>query len=168
MLWGMLLMALAFWMYAIAVALARLRSIILERERQNEWGAACSGIAWENSSPMGGYAVYVWGSVGACAARCCVRAPGCLRRGHRRVAALAAPAARRRPAASGRPSRWRAPDEAAHPPARLIILGGVRLVGVASALVSTHSTATSRFSSRRPRSTPARRRRSAPSASAGW
>jgi len=37
MLWGMLLMALAFWMYSIAVALARLRSIILERERHNEW-----------------------------------------------------------------------------------------------------------------------------------
>ena len=37
MLWGMLLMALAFWMYSIAVALARLRCIILERERQNEW-----------------------------------------------------------------------------------------------------------------------------------
>jgi len=37
MLWGMLLMALAFWMYSIAVALARMRSIILERERHNEW-----------------------------------------------------------------------------------------------------------------------------------
>jgi len=37
MLWGMLLMALAFWMYTIAVALARLRSIILERERHNDW-----------------------------------------------------------------------------------------------------------------------------------
>jgi heme exporter protein C len=37
MLWGMLLMALAFWMYSIAVALARVRNIILERERQNEW-----------------------------------------------------------------------------------------------------------------------------------
>ena len=37
MLWGMLLMALTFWMYTIAVALARLRSIILERERHNDW-----------------------------------------------------------------------------------------------------------------------------------
>ena len=37
MLWGMLLMALAFWMYSIAVALARERNISLERERQNEW-----------------------------------------------------------------------------------------------------------------------------------
>src|SRR5215212_11551894 len=37
MLWAMLLMALAFWMYAIAVALARLRNILLEREAHTEW-----------------------------------------------------------------------------------------------------------------------------------
>ncbi len=37
MLWGMLLMALAFWMYAIAVALARVRTLRLERERNAEW-----------------------------------------------------------------------------------------------------------------------------------
>ena len=37
MLWGMLLMALAFWMYAIAVALARVRTLMLERERNAEW-----------------------------------------------------------------------------------------------------------------------------------
>jgi heme exporter protein C len=37
MLWAMLIMALAFWMYSIAVALARVRNIIIERERQNEW-----------------------------------------------------------------------------------------------------------------------------------
>jgi heme exporter protein C len=37
MLWGMLLMALAFWMYSIAVTLYRVRSIILERERRTEW-----------------------------------------------------------------------------------------------------------------------------------
>jgi len=37
MLAAMLLMALAFWMYSIAVALARLRNIILEREAQTEW-----------------------------------------------------------------------------------------------------------------------------------
>ena len=37
MLTAMLLMALAFWMYSIAVALARVRNIILERERHNEW-----------------------------------------------------------------------------------------------------------------------------------
>jgi len=37
MLWGMLVMALAFWMYAIAVALTRVRAIILEREAHTEW-----------------------------------------------------------------------------------------------------------------------------------
>ena len=37
MLTGMLLMALAAWMYSIAVTLARLRRIILERERDTEW-----------------------------------------------------------------------------------------------------------------------------------
>ena len=37
MLWGMLLMALCFWMYAIAVALTRVRAIILEREAQAIW-----------------------------------------------------------------------------------------------------------------------------------
>jgi len=37
MLWAMLLVALAFWMYSIAVALARVRNLILERERHTEW-----------------------------------------------------------------------------------------------------------------------------------
>ena len=37
MLWGMLLMALAFWMYNIAIALYRARTIMLERERGTEW-----------------------------------------------------------------------------------------------------------------------------------
>jgi heme exporter protein C len=37
MLWAMLIMALAFWMYSIAVALARLRVIVLERESRSEW-----------------------------------------------------------------------------------------------------------------------------------
>lgn len=37
MLWGMLLMALCFWMYSIAVALTRVRAIILERETQANW-----------------------------------------------------------------------------------------------------------------------------------
>lgn len=41
MLWGMLVMALAFWMYSIAVALARVRCIILEREGRREW---CSEV----------------------------------------------------------------------------------------------------------------------------
>ena len=37
MLQGMLLMALAFWMYTIAIALMRVRSIMLERERNADW-----------------------------------------------------------------------------------------------------------------------------------
>lgn len=37
MLWAMLIMALAFWMYSIAVALARLRVIVLERESHSQW-----------------------------------------------------------------------------------------------------------------------------------
>jgi heme exporter protein C len=40
MLWGMLLMALCFWMYSIAVALVRARSIMLERERHTDWAKA--------------------------------------------------------------------------------------------------------------------------------
>ena len=39
MLVGMLVMALAAWMYAIAAALSRARSIILERERNSQWVA---------------------------------------------------------------------------------------------------------------------------------
>ncbi len=37
MLTGMLMLALAFWMYSIAVALVRVRCIILERERRADW-----------------------------------------------------------------------------------------------------------------------------------
>jgi heme exporter protein C len=37
MLLGMLLMVGAFWAYAIAASLHRLRSIILEREKSTEW-----------------------------------------------------------------------------------------------------------------------------------
>lgn len=37
MLTGMLVMVVAFWMYAIAMALVRVRNIILERERHTEW-----------------------------------------------------------------------------------------------------------------------------------
>ncbi len=39
MLLGMLLMALGFWMYSIAVSLVRVRCIILERERTTDWVA---------------------------------------------------------------------------------------------------------------------------------
>jgi heme exporter protein C len=37
MLWGMLVMALAFWMYSIAAVLHRVRTIILEREKRADW-----------------------------------------------------------------------------------------------------------------------------------
>lgn len=40
MLAGMLVMALAFWMYSIAAGLTRVRSIILERERNSAWVGA--------------------------------------------------------------------------------------------------------------------------------
>lgn len=37
MLMGMLVMSLAYWMYSIAIALMRVRAIILEREAHTEW-----------------------------------------------------------------------------------------------------------------------------------
>ena len=37
MLWAMLIMAVAFWMYSIAVVLMRARNKILEREKQTAW-----------------------------------------------------------------------------------------------------------------------------------
>jgi len=37
MLLGMLIMALAFWAYTIAITLYRMRCIVLEREQQTEW-----------------------------------------------------------------------------------------------------------------------------------
>jgi heme exporter protein C len=45
MLWGMLIIALAFWMYSIAVALARARIIILEREHGARWARQALGAA---------------------------------------------------------------------------------------------------------------------------
>ena len=45
MLTGMLIMALAFWMYSIAVTLARTRVIILERERGTRWVRQLLGAA---------------------------------------------------------------------------------------------------------------------------
>jgi heme exporter protein C len=35
---AMLVMTLGFWMYSIAVTLARMRCVMLERERQSSWG----------------------------------------------------------------------------------------------------------------------------------
>jgi heme exporter protein C len=45
MLTGMLLMSLAAWMYTIAAALHRVRSIILERERHTRWVRQLAGGA---------------------------------------------------------------------------------------------------------------------------
>jgi heme exporter protein C len=45
MLWGMLIMALAFWMYSIAVVLVRARVIILEREHGSRWARQLMGTA---------------------------------------------------------------------------------------------------------------------------
>lgn len=44
MLTGMLLMALAFWLYSIAAALLRVRCIILERERNSDWVRQMRGV----------------------------------------------------------------------------------------------------------------------------
>jgi heme exporter protein C len=45
MLWGMLLMALCFWMYTVAMALKRVRAIILEREGHTEWAHQFAQVA---------------------------------------------------------------------------------------------------------------------------
>ena len=37
MLWGMLIMSVAFWLYSVAAVLSRVRSVILERERNADW-----------------------------------------------------------------------------------------------------------------------------------
>ena len=44
MLTGMLVMAVAAWLYAIAVALWRVRAIILERERGSAWIEELPGL----------------------------------------------------------------------------------------------------------------------------
>ena len=37
MLWGMLIMSIAFWLYSVAAVLMRVRCVILERERNADW-----------------------------------------------------------------------------------------------------------------------------------
>jgi heme exporter protein C len=44
MLWGMLLVALCFWMYSIAIALTRVRVIMIDRESHAEWVESVSGV----------------------------------------------------------------------------------------------------------------------------
>ena len=50
MLLGMLVMALALWMYCIAVALMRVRSVILERERHALWAQQAAAAAGSGAS----------------------------------------------------------------------------------------------------------------------
>ena len=130
----MLLMALAFWMYAIAVALARVRSIILEREAHTEWVRACRWheLASREFFAMGGYAALRVGQRRR------------LRRGDGRsslAAAAPAPPARRRCAACSRQatratgSSSGVTHESRAASAAAIIVGGVAVVGVAAALV---------------------------------
>jgi heme exporter protein C len=58
MLWGMLIMALCFWMYSIAVSLMRVRAIILERERHTEWVKdMLDKTALDKTQPGGAHAV---------------------------------------------------------------------------------------------------------------
>jgi len=45
MLWGMLVMVLAVWMYCIGATLTRVRAIILERERHADWVRDLKGIS---------------------------------------------------------------------------------------------------------------------------
>jgi heme exporter protein C len=45
MLWGMLLMALSFWVYTLAVVTYRVRSLILERERHTAWVQALPEVS---------------------------------------------------------------------------------------------------------------------------
>jgi heme exporter protein C len=45
MLWGMLLMALCFWMYTVAISLTRVRAIILEREAGHAWAHELQEVA---------------------------------------------------------------------------------------------------------------------------
>jgi heme exporter protein C len=45
MLWGMLLMALSFWVYTLAIVTYRVRSLILERERHTVWVQALPEVS---------------------------------------------------------------------------------------------------------------------------
>jgi len=55
MLEAMLIMGIAFWMYAVAIALYRVRSIILVRERHTQWVAELTEVkAHMMKNPVGG------------------------------------------------------------------------------------------------------------------
>jgi heme exporter protein C len=55
MLEAMLIMGIAFWMYAVAIALYRVRSIILVRERHTQWVAELPEVKVHMmKNPVGG------------------------------------------------------------------------------------------------------------------
>ena len=55
MLEAMLIMGISFWMYAVAIALYRVRSIILVRERHTQWVAELPEVkAHMMKNPVGG------------------------------------------------------------------------------------------------------------------
>ncbi len=53
MLTAMLILAIAFWFYTIAVVLTRVRAIILERERENQWVAEQSMVEQSVAGAVG-------------------------------------------------------------------------------------------------------------------
>ncbi len=133
MLWGMLIMALCFWMYSIAVALMRVRAIILERETHTEWVKQLDGgeaMNWGSPAEffaMGGYALYVWGSFGVCALLMIVE-PILARQaseGHSAQPAPRTPRRRTRQESTMKPRQKRI----------ALIVGGLAAIGIAAALV---------------------------------
>jgi heme exporter protein C len=54
MLEAMLIMSVAFWMFAVAMALYRVRSIILVRERHTQWVADLPEVKAQMMKTVGG------------------------------------------------------------------------------------------------------------------
>ena len=166
MLWGMLLMALCFWMYSVAMALKRVRTIILEREAHTEWVRELAEVRHELA-----FAGRILRDGRLCALRV-----GQLRRvragaGARALAFGQAPAgdpaqpappcAGRTDGPGGRMKNWKKRGA--------IVAGGVAAVGIAAALVLNalnSNIASVRHAQRGGRRQSARRDR--PSASAAW
>ncbi len=131
MLTGMLVMSFAAWFYAIAVALARVRTIIVERERGAAWIAAIAGGTQRMSTffAMNGYGFYVWSAYGVTALALVVEL---LALRSRRRAVLAEARSDR----AGRRDRARGSRRMKPRHRRFAWIGaGVLLLGVAAALV---------------------------------
>ncbi len=81
MLWGMLLMALAFWMYSIAMSAVPGAGDHPRTRTPRQLGGRAAGDAamnWGSASEffaMGGYGLYVWGSFGVTAAALLIGSP---------------------------------------------------------------------------------------------